>query len=226
VLNVVLWTILFGTIGVLGSIFDRKGKFMSWIVSSWAKTILKFSFIKFKVSGAKNLKPGMNYFFAANHESEFDIPLVFAGIKHQTVIISKIELKHIPFLGWAMQAAGHIFVDRKNHSRALKSMNEAKKSMYANPRSVIIFPEGTRSKDGQLLPFKKGGLVLAMNLGLDVVPIGIIGTRNLVKNKSLRYDSTLHLRIGKPIKTSLFGYEDRNFLASKVRDEVSRLVKI
>jgi 1-acyl-sn-glycerol-3-phosphate acyltransferase len=105
-------------------------------------------------------------------------------------------------------------------------MNKAKQSMSENPRSVIIFPEGTRSKDGQLLPFKKGGLVLAMNLGLDVVPIGIIGTRNLVKNKSLRYDSTLHLRIGKPIKTSLLGYDDRNFLASKVRDEVLRLVKI
>ena len=225
VLNVVLCTMFYGTVGILGSIFERSGKFMGWIVRAWAKSILKCSFIKYKVSGEENLKSGSHYFFAANHESEFDIPLVFAGIKHQTVIISKIELKNIPFLGWAMRAAGHIFVDRKNHSRALESMKKAKESMSENPRSVIIFPEGTRSKDGQILPFKKGGLVLAMNLDMDVVPMGIVGTRNLVKNKSIFRDSTLHLRIGKPVKTSLFSYEDRNFLASKIRDEVVRLVK-
>ena len=167
----------------------------------------------------------MHYFFAANHESEFDIPLVFAGIKLQMVAVSKIELKNIPFLGWAMQAAGHIFVDRRNHSRALKSMNKAKRSMSKNPRSVIIFPEGTRSKNGEILPFKKGGLVLAMSLGMEVVPLGIIGTRSLLKNKFSSHDDTLKLKIGKPIKTTSLNYDDRNNLAENVRNEVVELVK-
>ena len=226
VFNVILWTIVLGTLGIIGSLFEWKGRYMGWIVRSWAKIILKISFIKFNVMGEENIKPNKHYFFAANHESEFDIPLVFAGIKLQMVAISKIELKNIPFLGWAMQAAGHIFVDRKNHTRALESMKKAKRSMSLNPRSVIIFPEGTRSSDGEILPFKKGGLVLAMNLDMEVVPVGIIGTRTLIKNKFSSSDDTLGLKIGKPIKTTSLDYENRNSLAENVRNEVVKLVKV
>ena len=226
VFNVILWTIVLGTMGIIGSLFEWKGRYMGWIVRSWAKIILKISFIKFNVMGEENIKPNKHYFFAANHESEFDIPLVFAGIKLQMVAISKIELKNIPFLGWAMQAAGHIFVDRKNHTRALESMKKAKHSMSRNPRSVIIFPEGTRSSDGEILPFKKGGLVLAMNLDMEVVPVGIIGTRTLIKNKFSSSDDTLELKIGKPIKTTSLDYENRNSLAENVRNEVVKLVKV
>tara|TARA_S200000501_G_scaffold69155_1_gene61073 strand:- start:1021 stop:1677 length:657 start_codon:yes stop_codon:yes gene_type:complete len=216
---------ILGTLGVLGSIFEWKGRYMGWIVRSWAKIILKTSFIKFKVIGEENIKPDKHYFFAANHESEFDIPLVFASIKLQMVAVSKIELKNIPFLGWAMRAAGHIFVDRRNHSRALESMNKAKMSMARNPRSVIIFPEGTRSKNGEVLPFKKGGLVLAINLDMEVVPVGIKGTRLLLENKFTSNDDKLILKIGRPIKTSSLNYEDRNILAENVRNQVVELAK-
>ena len=198
---------------------------MGWIVRLWAKIILKASFVEFKIEGEENIKPDTHYFFAANHESEFDIPLVFAAIKLQMVAISKIELKNIPFLGWAMQAAGHIFVNRKNHVSALKSMEKARESMSQNPRSVIIFPEGTRSKDGQILPFKKGGLILAMNLKMEVVPLGIIGTRTLIQNKFSSRNDTLKLIIGKPIKTSSLNYVDRNTFVKSVRSEVVKLVR-
>lgn len=198
---------------------------MGWIVRLWAKIILKASFVEFKIEGEENIKPDMHYFFAANHESEFDIPLVFAAIKLQMVAISKIELKNIPFLGWAMQAAGHIFVNRKNHVSALKSMEKARESMSQNPRSVIIFPEGTRSKDGQILPFKKGGLILAMNLKMEVVPLGIIGTRTLIQNKFSSRNDTLKLIFGKPIKTSSLNYVDRNTFVKSVRSEVVKLVR-
>ena len=198
---------------------------MGWIVRLWAKIILKASFVEFKIEGEENIKSNTHYFFAANHESEFDIPLVFAAIKLQMVAISKIELKNIPFLGWAMQAAGHIFVNRKNHVSALKSMEKARESMSQNPRSVIIFPEGTRSKDGQILPFKKGGLILAMNLKMEVVPLGIIGTRTLIQNKFSSKNDTLKLIIGKPIKTSSLNYVDRNTFVKSVRSEVVKLVR-
>jgi len=198
---------------------------MGWIVRLWAKIILKASFVEFKIEGEENIKSNTHYFFAANHESEFDIPLVFAAIKLQMVAISKIELKNIPFLGWAMQAAGHIFVNRKNHVSALKSMEKARESMSQNPRSVIIFPEGTRSKDGQILPFKKGGLILAMNLKMEVVPLGIIGTRTLIQNKFSSRNDTIKLIIGKPIKTSSLNYEDRNTFVKSVRSEVVKLVR-
>jgi 1-acyl-sn-glycerol-3-phosphate acyltransferase len=226
VFNVIIWTITLGTLGVLGSIFEWRGRYMGWIVRLWAKIILKASFIEFKIEGEENIKPDTHYFFAANHESEFDIPLVFAAIKLQMVAISKIELKNIPFLGWAMQAAGHIFVNRKNHVSALKSMEKARESMSQNPRSVIIFPEGTRSKDGQILPFKKGGLILAMNLKMEVVPLGIIGTRTFIQNKFSSRNQTLKLIIGKPIKTSSINYADRNIFVKNVRSEVVKLVRV
>ena len=125
-----------------------------------------------------------------------------------------------------MQAGGHIFVDRRNHYRAMGSMDKAKKSMSKNPRSVIIFPEGTRSKDGKVLPFKKGGLVLAISLDMPIVPIGIIGTRALLKDKfSSVSKNTVKLVFGEPIETKNLTYDDRNDFAINLRQEVVRLVE-
>ena len=199
---------------------------MGWIVRTWSKSILLFSRIKFEIEGYANLNPKSHYFFAANHTSAFDIPIVFAAVPFQMVAISKIELKHIPIFGWAMQAGGHIFVDRRNHHRAMDSMEKAKKSMSKNPRSVIIFPEGTRSKDGKILPFKKGGLVLAISLDMPIIPIGIIGTRTLVKDKfSSISKNTVKLVLGEPIETKNLTYDDRNDLSINLRQEVVRLVE-
>jgi len=199
---------------------------MGWIVRTWSKSILLFSRIKFEIEGYANLNPKSHYFFAANHTSAFDIPIVFAAIPFQMVAISKIELKHIPIFGWAMQAGGHIFVNRRNHHRAMDSMKKAKKSMSKNPRSVIIFPEGTRSKDGKILPFKKGGLVLAISLNMPIVPIGIIGTRTLVKDKfSSVSKNKVKLMFGKPIETKNLAYENRNDFAINLRQEVVRMVE-
>ena len=199
---------------------------MGWIVRTWSKSILLFSRIKFETEGYEKLNPKSHYFFAANHMSAFDIPIVFAAVPFQMVAIAKIELKHIPIFGWAMQAGGHIFVDRRNHYRAMGSMDKAKKSMSKNPRSVIIFPEGTRSKDGKVLPFKKGGLVLAISLDMPIVPIGIIGTRTLLKDKfSSVSKNTVKLVFGEPIETKNLTYDDRNDFAINLRQEVVRLVE-
>ena len=208
---------------------------MGWIVRTWSKNILLFSGIKFKTTGIENIDLGSNYFFAANHESALDIPLVFASVPFQMVSVAKIELKHIPFLGWAMQAGGHFFVDRKNHQRSMKSMNKARKSMEDNPRSVIIFPEGTRSKNGKVMPFKKGGLVMAIDLNIPVVPVGIIGARSYTRNRFDRKKSTRLERLtviatwlldkfGKPLNTSNLTYNDRNDFVKKVRTEVIGLI--
>ena len=197
---------------------------MGWVVRTWSKIILLFSGIKFKVEGLKNIDSKSHYFFAANHSSAFDIPIVFSSVPFQMVAISKIELKHIPIFGWAMQAGGHIFVDRKNHHKAMDSMDKAKKSMSKNPRSVIIFPEGTRSENAKILPFKKGGLVLAINLNMPVVPVGIVGSNSLVKDKFSSSKNSLKLIFGKPIETKNLTYEDRNVFAVNLRKEVARLV--
>jgi len=150
--------------------------------------------------------------------------LVFAGLPFHVVAISKIELKWIPIFGWAMMAGGHFFVDRRNYTRALKSLEKAKLSMAKNPRSVIIYPEGTRSLDGKVKPFKKGGLVMAMQMGIPVVPIALCGTGNVLKKKGFTLNrQAIELRIGNPIETQNLDTDNRNQFVEDVRQEVIAL---
>lgn len=223
-MNVAIWTIIFGSVGLVGSLFEWRGKFLGWIARIWSKLILKIGGIKFSVQGLKKLDSNGHYIFASNHESALDIPLVFAGLPYHIVSISKIELKYIPIFGWAMMAGGHFFVDRQNHKKAIQSLDRAKKSMIKNPRSIIIYPEGTRSSDGSILPFKKGGLIMALKMGLPVVPIAIIGTRESMQKKRLSLKKQpLELRIGEPIKTSKIDYNKRNEFVNQVRNAVVTL---
>ena len=123
-----------------------------------------------------------------------------------------------------MIAGGHFFVDRKNKRKALDSLNTAKKSMLKNPRSIIIYPEGTRSKNGLIGSFKKGGFVLAMEMDLPVVPIALCGTYNCLGKESMTLNNNvLEMRIGKPFQTSSLDYKDRNKFVDRVRNEVIKL---
>jgi len=224
IINVVLWTIIFASAGIIGSLFEWRGKFVSWIAQTWSKLLLTIGGIKYRVVGLENLDPKGNYIFAANHESAIDIPLVFAGLPYHLVAIAKIELKRIPIFGWAMMAGGHFFVDRRNHTKALNSLDKAKASMAKNPRSIIIFPEGTRSLSGEISPFKKGGLMLALKMEIPVVPIAVCGTRNVMKKKGLKLNQqTLELRIGEPIQTHNINYDNRNQFVLDVREKVVAL---
>ena len=180
--------------------------------------------ISYSVHGLENLKKDANYVFASNHESALDILLVFAGLPYHIVFISKIELKRVPLFGLAMIAGGHFFVDRRNHKKSIESLNKAKDSMKKNPRSIILYPEGTRSIDGSIQPFKKGGLVMAMNLDVPVVPIAMCGTREAMNKNALSLrKNPLELRIGKPIETFNIEFENRNELANEVRNAIIEL---
>ena len=215
---------IFASTGIIGSIFEWRGKFMSLIAITWSKILLYIGGIDYKVFGLNNLDPNRSYLFAANHESALDIPLVFASLPYHIVAVAKIELKRIPIFGWSMMAGGHFFVDRKNKKTALKSLENAKVSMLKNPRSIIIYPEGTRSNDGSIKPFKKGGLVLAIDMDLPVVPVALCGTRECLGEKKFRLQkNTIEMRIGRPIETNKLGYEDRNQFVETIRDEVVRL---
>ena len=224
ILNLVVWTIIIGVICLIVSIFERRGKIIAKLARLWAKIILTTAGVKYIVKGLDNLDPQGNYIFAGNHESAFDIPLAFAGIPLQLVSISKIELKQIPIFGWAMQAAKHIFVDRKNHRAAIKSLETASISLQENPRSVLLFPEGTRSKDGIIHKFKKGGLFLAIQAQMAVVPMALCGTRDVAVKGAKKFNPTpVELRIGTPIIIEGMTYDDRDKLVEKVYNEVVRM---
>ena len=222
--NIFFWTPIWATIGIIFSFFDWSGRPIAWVAKQWSKLLLFISGIPYTVNGLDHLDPDQQYVFTANHESAFDILLVYAALPHKLVFLAKTELKKIPFLGWAMVLGKHIFVDRKNHKAALASMDIAKDSLKKYPRSIMIFPEGTRSLDGQMKPFKRGGTVLAIETGLPVVPVAICGTFDVTKKGSFNiHPKTIGLVIGHPVPTTGLSIEDRNTVTETLRQQVVNL---
>ena len=192
----------------------------------WGRTILLLSGIKYSVTGLDNLKlENKSYFFASNHASALDIPLAFAGIPIWLVSIAKIELKSIPVLGWVMTTAGHVFVDRNNKEKAFLSLENAKKTFTKNPRSVLIFPEGTRTSNGELMKFKTGGLKMAIDLGIPIVPVACKGTYEMLKNGSRKIgNNKLELKIGVPILTKIDEKLDKKDVAKMIKKSIEKLL--
>ena len=210
---------------IVVSPFDyTRGKILSKIVKYWARTIFLSAGIKTKIIGLENLDSSKNYIFAANHSSSLDIPLMLGFIPFWIVPISKIELKWIPFLGWAMQMAGHVFVDRRNHEKAMSSIKRIKKSLINRPRSILLFPEGSRTNDGKLKRFKSGGLSLGIETKIAIVPVAIIGTYESLKKDSTSFiNNLLIVKIGIPIDTKGYNEKDRKILSNLVHDRVKEL---
>jgi len=216
---------LFGVAVILFSPFDyKKGRILGFIVKYWAKTIFKTMNINVRVIGLDKLDRNADYIFAPNHASSLDIPLILGFLPFWIVPISKIELKWIPFLGWAMQAAGHVFVDRRDHEKAMFSIAEIKNSLIKNPRSILIFPEGSRTKDGKVNQFKTGGLSIGISTKIPIVPIAINGTfESLSKHSKKFVNNLLTINIGSPIDTRKYSLNDRKDLANFVNTKVKKL---
>ena len=221
-----IWTTILGVIGVIVSIFEsRRGRTLGICARIWAKLILFFGGVKYSVSGLENLDLKKSYIFAGNHASGFDILLAFAGLPFWLVSIAKIELRSIPILGWVMRAGGHIFIDRNHQDKALDILNKAKESLKKMPRSVLLFPEGTRTKDGSLGNFKRGGLMISLETGIPIVPVAFVNTFEMMdKDSWTMKNHLLELRIGKPILPSSFTVERRRELAKQVQHEVKILL--
>ncbi len=221
----VFWTIFFGIITILISPFDfTKGKILHRVVRYWARTIFFSARVKIKIKGLDNLDTQKNYIFAANHSSSLDIPLMLGFIPFWIVPVSKIELKWIPFLGWAMQMAGHIFVDRRDHERAMSSMSKTKESLLKTPRSILLFPEGSRTNNGKIQPFKSGGLSLGISTGIPIAPVALIGTFESLGKKSNTFkNKLLTISIGTSIDTKHYEEADRKVLSRLVYKRVKEL---
>ena len=221
----VFWTIIFGVVTIVVFPFDfTRGKILSKIVKYWARVIFISAGIKTKISGLENLDNSKNYIFAANHSSSLDIPLMLGFIPFWIVPIAKIELKWIPFLGWAMQMAGHVFVDRSKHENAMLSIKSIKNSLLKRPRSILLFPEGSRTKDGQIKQFKSGGLSLGIETKSPIAPVAIIGTFDSLKKGSKSFiNNLLIIKVGNPIDTKGYSEKDRKILANIVCDRVKEL---
>ena len=224
IFNIFLWTGIIGSLVMLVSLIDIHGRIIGKLTRLWAIFILKASGIPYRITGLKHLDRDKNYFFASNHSSSLDIPLIFAGLPYQLVSIAKKELKKIPIMGWAMIRAKHIFIDRSNSREAKKSLMKAIGSLQKHPRSILIFPEGTRSTDGEIHKFKKGGLGLAIDIGMPVVPVASCGTADVLSKRSMRFRKCdVELRLGEPVETVSWSSKDKGELAKYIQEQVVQL---
>lgn len=224
-LFIVIWTFLvtvfFATATILASLFGSGGNAPHIVARIWARSLLFASRIHVTVKGLSNIDPNRSFIYMSNHQSNFDIPVLLAYLPVQFRWIAKNELFKIPIFGYAMKRAGHISIDRSGRKSTLQSIKNAAETIR-NGVSVSIFPEGTRSQDGNLKSFKNGGFVLAVDSGVPIIPIIIHGTWQIMSKNQLRIKSgRVLLEILEPIESSNFSRKTKNDLLEKVRQIIS-----
>jgi 1-acyl-sn-glycerol-3-phosphate acyltransferase len=224
---IVLATIFFGTISLIVSFFDRTGATQIRVARAWARTLLAVSGIHVKVEGLEEIVPTGSYVFVSNHLSFLDTPVVLANIPVQFRFLAKRGLFQVPFLGQHLSRAGHIPVPREDPRAAVKTMQLAAETIQQRKISLLIFPEGGRSHDGQLQPFKEGGAYIAIRAGVPIVPVAIVGTRELLPwGSGTVRPGCVKLRILKPIETTHLTLKARGVLTQQMRnlieDELGR----
>ena len=178
-----LYTVVLGTLSILSTFFDSKGHAAHWCARAWAWLILATTGVDVQVEGLARIERGETYIFISNHQSIYDIPVIFASLPFQLRIIAKESLGRFPFLGWHLIRAGHLLVDRRNPDRS--GILHRWRRLVNDRLSLIIFPEGTRSADGQVGRFKGGSFLLALEAGLTIVPLSVSGTRDVMKKGRL-----------------------------------------
>ena len=222
-LNLIFWTLLFGLSSFFTILLTGKKKNFKFFGEIWGKTLSFIFNIKLIVKGKHNLQD-RNYIFASNHASLIDIPLLLIAVNRYTVFIAKSELSKIPIFKSILDRAGFIFVDRKNNDSAVKSMNNLMEDIKKIPRSVAIFPEGTRTSDGELLPFKKGAAIFAINTDIPVIPVAISGTFSWSKKKLFDMSqSVISFEFGEPIATENYSFDDRDYLTEKIKTNIKNM---
>jgi len=211
-----LYTLIFGLIAILLMIPIPNGNPLIWCARPWAAMILLTCGVRVRVT-RNHRDLGQPAIYITNHQSLFDVLALIRALPGQYRIIAKKELFGIPVFGWALSMAGFIKLDRADRDQARASLGVAAARVRAG-RSLVVFAEGTRSPDGRLLPFKKGGFVLAIESGTPVVPISISGSRAVLGRETLDIKrGTIDVVIGAPIATMALTYDDRNTLIAKTR---------
>jgi 1-acyl-sn-glycerol-3-phosphate acyltransferase len=213
---IAIYTIVLGSLSLASSLFDRSGYFAHWCARTWSRLILITSGVRVAARGLERLQPGRTYVFVANHQSIYDIPILFWSLPYQLRIIAKESLGHIPFMGWHLRRTGHMLVDRKRPDSA-RVIHWAER-LTSKGLSLIVFPEGTRSRDGRVARFKGGSFYVALEAGLPVVPLSLIGSRHIMlKGRLTTYPGEVGLVVHEPIDTRGMAGSDAREFGERVR---------
>ncbi len=211
----------YSSLALLSAMFEKDGRLYFYSGKKWAQVIMRVCGIEIRVRGER-LDQSKSYIYVTNHASMFDIPTVLATFPRVRIMFKK-ELSYVPIWGWSLRWGHHIMVDRAKGSEAMKSLERAANDIKSGG-SVILFAEGTRTRDGKLLPFKRGAFTLAAKSGVSIVPIAINGSFKILPKHSLDIrPSPIELIVGTPIETkNIKTREDEIALMNRVRDIIAR----
>lgn len=217
---IVLYTVFWGSLGILLFAFDRRGRAAPWVARHWITWVLFTCGIRAEAEGVGIVERSQPCVIMCNHQSVFDIAALVRTLPVPWKFVAKRELLWIPFFGWALAMADQVIVDRRNRTKAVESLSRAAERVSAGV-NVIIFPEGTRTQRSDLGEFKSGGFHLAIQAGVPIVPVAVSGSRRITPKRSLRVESgRMRVRYGDPIPTRGLTTDDRHALKRQVRDAI------
>lgn len=226
-----VWLVLFPLAGILTLFFSTCTIIFAALVNphfasrvfavNWARSLAWLTPVLVEVEGAEHADRNRSYIVASNHQSVFDILVIYGWLKLDLKWVMKAEIRKIPAIGIGCEKAGHIYVDRRNHNQAAKAINTAIDRL-GDGIGVLFFPEGTRSRDGRLLPFKKGAFRASIDAQIPVLPVTVVGTREIMKpNSLLVFPGRIRMVIHPAIETGGMQHEDLEELKQRTRDVIA-----
>jgi len=218
-----LYTVVFGLVSVPFGFFDKDGSILHAFARAWSKLILKTIFSPVHVAGLEAIDTSRTCVYAVNHASALDIPVLYACLPIQFRIVHKKELLSYPVVGWHLKRSGQVSVDQQNPVRSVAQIRSAVRTLKAG-MPLVIFPEGGRSADGIIRPFLPGAFFLAIKAQVDVVPVALVGTYELLPMDTYHIKPRpLEMRVGAPIRTTGLTLRDMDRLSAEVQQKLEGL---
>ena len=225
-LNLLIGTAVLSLMVIAAAVLKHRGTFYDWVARTWSRWMIWASGSRVKVEGIEHVMANRPQIIASNHQSWFDVWALAATIPKKNRFIAKQELRKVPLFGLAWESSGHISIDRKDRSKAIRALDAAAELMRDDHSAVVIFPEGTRSPTGELLPFKKGAFMMALRTGIEIVPAAVLGSRAVQKKGDWRVrPGTIIVRFGPPIDSSRYDEDHREELMQVVRERIEGMLK-
>ncbi len=222
IVMIALDTVLASTICVLTAYFDPRGAGVDSISAFWARLNLALSRVPISISGDELIDKDQPYVVMANHQSYYDVFALIGYLPLRLKWVMKMELRKIPIFGVACEKVGHIYIDRGNSERSQKSLKAVGEKIRAGS-SVVFFPEGTRSTDGKLQSFKKGGFIIALEAKVPILPVTVVGGRKILPKKSLKIvPGKMKIIIHTPIPVTGYTYETKEDLIVRVKEAIKK----